>query len=82
MAKLRDRRFRLVLPNTHRTVLIPHPTPATIRGVPLVMAFRAHLDDLYVLAEEQPAVMQGILDATKLAARRYCKGAVQPGRRR
>ncbi len=75
MSKVRDRRFHLVLPNTHRTVLIPPPIPATVRRMPLVMAIRAHIDDLEVLARENPAVMQGILDATKLAAQQCRKRA-------
>jgi hypothetical protein len=70
MSHLRDRRLRLVLPHTQRTVLIPHPTPA---HMPSVMAIRDHLDDLQLLAREKPAVMQGILDATKLAAQPYRK---------
>jgi hypothetical protein len=82
MSKLRDRRLYLVLPKTQRAVLIPRPTPATVRGVPLVTAFRAHLDDLHVLAEEQPAVLQGILDATTLAAQQCRQRRVQPGRSR
>jgi len=82
MSKLRDRRLYLVSPHTQRAVLIPRPTPATIRGVPLVTAFRAHLDDLHVLAQEQPALMQGILDATKLAAQQCRQRRVQPGSRR
>jgi hypothetical protein len=82
MAKLHDRRFYLVLPKTDRTVLVPRPKPLTIRGRPIVMAFREHIDDLHVLALEKPAVMQGILDATKLAARQCRKSAVQPVRRR
>jgi len=80
MAKLRDRRLYLVLPNTQRAVLIPHPTPATIRGVPLVTAFRTHLDDLYILAKEKPELMQRILDATKAAAQQCGKRLVQPAR--
>lgn len=80
MAKLRDRRFHLVLPNTQRAILIPHPRPATIRGVPLVTAFRAHIDDLYVLAQEKPEVMQGILDATTLAASQCRKHRVRTAR--
>jgi len=82
MAKLCDRQLYLVVPHTQRAVLIPRPTPATIRGVPLVKAFRAHLDDLYVLAEEQHAMMQGILDATKLAARQCRQRRAHPGPRR
>jgi len=72
----------LVLPHTQRAVLIPRPTPATIRGVPLAKAFSEHLNDLYVLAEERAAVMQGILDTTKLAAQQCRQRRVQPGRRR
>jgi hypothetical protein len=82
MSKLRDRRLYLVLPHTQRAVLIPRPTPATIRGVPLVTAFRAHIDDLHVLAQEQPALMQGILDATKLVAQQCRQRRVQSGSRR
>jgi hypothetical protein len=82
MAKLRDRHLYLVLPHTQRAVLIPRPTPATIRGVPLVTAFRAHIDDLSVLAEEEPAMMQGILDATKLAAQQCRQRRGQPSSRR
>jgi len=82
MANLRDRRLYLVLPHTQRAVLIPRPTPATVKGVPLVTAFRAHLDDLYVLAEERHAVMQSILDATKLAAQQCRERQARPGRRR
>jgi hypothetical protein len=82
MAKERHPCLYLVLPHTQRAVLIPRPTPATIRGVPLAKAFSEHLNDLYVLAEEQSAVMQGILDATKLAAKQCRQRRVQPGRRR
>jgi hypothetical protein len=82
MSKLHDRNFYLVLPNTHRAVLIPRPKPLTVKGRPLVMAIREHIDDLHVLALEDPGVLQGILDATKLAAQQYRKRAVQPGRRR
>ena len=78
MSHLRDRRLRLVLPNTQRTVLIPHPTPA---HMPSVMAIRAHIDDLQVLALEQPAMMQGILDATKLAAQQCRKPSQTRSRR-
>lgn len=77
MSKPHERSFHLVLPNTDRTVLVPRPKPLTVRGRPLVMAFREHLDDLQVLALEDPAVMKGILDATKLAARRCRKYGVR-----
>lgn len=82
MAKLRDRQLYLVLPKTQRAVLIPRPTPVTSQGVPLAKAFSEHLNDLYVLAEEQPAAMQGILNATKLAAQQCRQRRPQPGRRR
>jgi hypothetical protein len=48
--------------------------------MPSVMAIRAHIDDLQVLALEQPAMMQGILDATKLAAQQCRKPARRNGR--
>jgi len=76
-SQLRDRRLYLVLPKTQRAVLIPRPTPATVRGVPLGTAFAAHLNDLAVLAEEYPALLQGILDTTKLGAQQCRQRRVQ-----
>jgi hypothetical protein len=77
MSKVYDRSFHLVLPNTHRTVLVPRPKPLTVRGRPLAMVLREHIDDLQVLALENPAVLQGLLDATKLAARQCRKYGVR-----
>jgi len=77
MSKPSPRRFRLVLPQTNRTALLPRPRPVSATRHSLLPRIMEHIDHLQVLAVEKPDVMQGILDTTKLLAAQCRRRAVQ-----